>query len=210
VFDRSAVLYVFNPTSDNTCTSLGTSWREAIPITDSQTVLAIDVGNTSNPITDSTGQVWQPDVAYSTTNSVAGYHASYTGTTGSDTTAPSDNITNVTSDSIYQTFRTGTDVRYQIPVSNGDYIVEFHLSELDETVNASGNRRLMDFKLENTTVGSSVSPYESMNNTANKAFTVRYSSSVSDGTLDIEVDRASSSNNDARLMGLVIYPRRAS
>jgi hypothetical protein len=207
--ERKAVLYLFDPQPTGDCTTLGTNWKQALPITDSLTRLAIDVGNTtSTPVTDSVGQLWQPDVAYDATTKIAGYHTTYPGAAGSDTVAPSDNITNVTSDSLYQTYRQGADLRYQIPVSNGSYIIELHMAELNETVDAGSNKRRMDVALEGVSKGTSVSPYEMMT-AYNKAVAVRYTTAVTDGVLDLTITRSATSNNDPQLMGLVIYPKRS-
>jgi Tfp pilus assembly protein PilV len=203
VFNRQAYLYVYNNAS-----ATGTSWTDGIPLNAVGDSFYMDVGNTGNPVTDSAGNLWQPDALYDSTNAVAGYVTSYGGTVPS---ASSNSITNSTTDTLYQTYREGADLRYSMPVPNDTYLVEVHAVELSGSINGTaGNRRRMDLYLESiadadTPVGTSLSPFE-LTGAANLAIALRYTVTVSDGVLNIRVKRSSSSDNDPQIMGIAVYP----
>jgi hypothetical protein len=203
VFNRKWYLYIYNPGKS------GASWSDAITMNTQVGVFYLDVGNTTAAATDALGNAWSTDAAYGNTDKVAG---TVTGYSGSVPTASTNDITNTTSDAIYQTARQGADLRYNIPVENGMYYVEFHATEWNAAITAaSPNRRRMDLYLElisdtDTPVGTSLSPRETMG-AANLAVAYRYPVTVSDGLLNIRVKRSSTSNFDPQLMGLAIYPR---
>ncbi len=109
-------------------------------------------------------------------------------------------------DSVYQTYRTGTPLSYSFDVANGNYTVHLYFVEPTGTVNASGNRRLMDIALEGTTVLSNFSPFEVFNN-AYRGHVRLFDVAVTDGVLNVSITRSASSNQDPVLSAISVIKR---
>jgi hypothetical protein len=163
------------------------------------TEFRMDVRHAStNGYLDSQMRRWQADTGASAANKIAGF----TGVTSAGDSS-SVSITNSTSDSLYQTWRSAAPISYQVDVDNGLYQVQLHFAETDNTINSTSNRRLANIVLENSTVVSNYSPFETTG-AIGMAHIQQFLVRVTDGQLNISVARASSSHQNPRLAGLLV------
>lgn len=126
--------------------------------------------NTGGPaFTDPDGKVWQADAHFNTGNLHSTWEA----------------ISNTTNDKLYQTerfdqFWVAPDLEYAIPVTNGNQRVTLHFAEIYFT---EPGKRIFDVKVEGTEVISNLDIYAEVG--AKTALTKSFTTSVSDGTLNI-------------------------
>jgi hypothetical protein len=149
----------------------------------------IDCGLTSGGYRDNSGFSWVSDIAYNSGNKVPGFVSG--ATTGSVSSAT--DILNTTNDTLYRTYREGSPLSYSLDVPNGDYSVQLHFAELDATVGTASNLRRVDIVLEGSTVATNFSPRETCGSAANTACSVVYTVTVSDGVLNIVLNKSATS-----------------
>lgn len=203
-FKRTAYLYSYDTTSDATA-----SPHYIVPLYSASSVFRLRCGNTAALI-DTSGQEWMGDAtAYDVTKKQPGYVTGTSGTAGSSVV----DIVNTTGtdDALFQYYREGngsTNVDYSFDVPNGDYTVFLYFAELGGTITGvAPNRRLMDIYLEGALANSTAySPYETTGG-ASKANIQYYDVTVADAVLNLSLRRNASSNNDARISGIVIKKR---
>lgn len=204
LFNRMLYLYSYRDASDPV-----TGYSSRNMITQASSVFRLRCGNTSGFI-DSSGLYWHGDAfAYSAVNRQPGY---VTGSSGSTGNSAGVGIVNTVDDLLFEYYREGTgatNLNYSFDIENGNYVVDLYFAELDATVTGSApHRRLMDFYLENTLANSAAySAYEVTGGTY-RASIQGYEVAVSDNVLNLSIRRNASSNRDARISGIVIYPKR--
>jgi hypothetical protein len=164
--------------SANSATSNSTSTAD--PATATSKVL-IDAGGSGG--TDSDGNTWQAD-------------SGYTGGTTSKTTAT---ISGTSYQSIFQSERAGM-TAYHFAVSDGTYYVK--LLESEHTYSSAGSR-VFDVTAESKLVEDNLDVYKKTG-AKNKAVYVVFTTTVSDGTLNLGF---TASHGTAILDGLVIEPQ---
>jgi Malectin domain len=94
-------------------------------------------------------------------------------------------------------------------VENGYYIVDLYFGELNATVTGTApNRRLMNVYFEGSLANTTAySPYETTGGSY-RANIQSFDVTVADAVLNLSLRRNASSNHDARLSGIAIYPKR--
>ena len=103
--------------------------------------------------------------------------------TGGGTEETTSAITNTMDDVLYQSERNGG-FSYAFPVDNGTYFVKLYLAEI--TFNASGQRQF-DVLIEGSEVISNLDLYAEVG-ADDKAYTVEFQTTVSDGVLNVTVN----------------------
>ncbi len=121
--------------------------------------------------TDSSGNEWQADTAY--TPGGAGYVGGSTYSTGASIAATQD-------DALYQTERWGMSA-YKFPVPNGTFVVTLKFAEL---YYASAGQRVFDVKIEDRTVLSNFDIFAAAG-AKNRAYDRTFTTTVSDGELTV-------------------------
>lgn len=192
-FNKTSYLYSYNNSSDAV-----SSPRSMVALFNSSDVLRMRCGNASGLI-DTSAQVWVGDQAYDSSKKQPGYYT--VGTTG---TVSSD-ILNATGtdDAIFQYWRETTNMEYRFNVPNGSYNVMLYFSEMSGVTT-----RYLNISLEGVVQNSS--PYSVYQTTGGNYFgnIVAYDATVSDGVLNVNLDRdASAGTNNPRLSGIVIKKR---
>ncbi len=157
---------------------------------------AIRINAGGNSVIDAEGNIWLEDTYF----------------TGGNAYAVSSGIPieNTLTDSIYQTQRKGNTFSYAIPVAEGNYNIEFHLSELEY---ANFEERFFDITVEGTLIFDNFDVYGEIKNAFlegnNTAKVIQgpdkttITTNVTDGFLNIDF---SSVLNDAVIAGLVVKP----
>jgi Tfp pilus assembly protein PilV len=188
-FTKTAYLYAYNNVTDST-----SSPTYAMTLFNSSDIVRMRCGSTS-AFTDSSNMVWLGDQAYNSGNKQPGYYT--TGTTSSSGT----NVvnTNPTDDPLFQNWREATSLEYRFDVPDGDYTVMLYFSEMSGVTS-----RYLNISLEGTQQNSTpYSAYQTVG--ANFGTFVNYDITVSDGTLNIKLDRdASGGSNNPRLSGIIV------
>ncbi|WP_404789623.1 DUF4347 domain-containing protein [Altericista sp. CCNU0014] len=157
---------------------------------------AIRINSGGNSVLDASGKLWLADT-YFTGGSAF--------TTGSGIP-----IDNTLTDTIYQTQRKGNSFSYAIPVANGNYNIDFHLSELEYS---DFEQRSFDVSVEGALIFDNFDVYGEIKNAflegENTAKVIQgpdkttITASVNDGILNIDFN---SVLNDAVIAGLAIKP----
>jgi Domain of unknown function (DUF4347)/Malectin domain/Glucose / Sorbosone dehydrogenase/IPT/TIG domain len=175
-------------TISHTITSADTNYNGltiaplSVAITDNDgnsSAVRIDVGG--GAYTDTAGNIWQADAFFTSGDT-------YT------TTAP---IFKTEDDTLYQSERSATNLSYQIPVTNGNYLVKLHLAELYWN---DFNQRVFDVSIEGNQAFDDVDIFARSKNAFfpgqdSALILSKLSVNVSDGVLNLDltasVDRAS-------------------
>lgn len=160
----------------------------ALPTPDACTIVRrINAGGTA--FTDSAGDVWAADQAYS----AGGYgYVSFAAGTYGTSAGP---ISGTLDDALYTGERYGNPVRYRFDVPNGAYRVRALLAE---TYFASAGQRSISVVANGVTVVNNVDLFTAAGG-MNAAWELTFTATAAAGQLYIE---ASSSNNNGTLMGL--------
>jgi hypothetical protein len=188
-FDKTAYVYAYTDTTDAANTP-----KYTLTMFNSSDIVRMRCGNTASFV-DSSGMLWVGDQAYDGTKKQPGY--STAGTTGSSATT----LPNTTDDQLFQSWRTATNMDYRFDVPNGDYVVMLYFAEMS----GATTTRDMDISLEGTVQASAYNAYTTMGTRYYYGTYVSYDVTVSDGVLNIDVDRAASAGtNDPRLSGIIV------
>ncbi|SDR80540.1 chitinase [Paenibacillaceae bacterium GAS479] len=165
---------------------------QAVAVSPPPTVpLRVDVNSSSN-YTDSSGIIWLADQAYT-----AGSWGHYTTYNPIQITAP---IANTNDQVLYQTARNfNIWGGYKFDLPNGTYTVK--LKMVDEWATAAGQRKF-DIKMEDAVVASAFDIYAECGKL--KACDRTYTTTVSDGQLQIAFNMASGSLNYATVSAIEI------
>lgn len=202
-FTRVVNFYLYNTTSDAVSSPL---LKTTQTLDTDEIRIACTQTSSNSPLVDSSGRTWIDDLAYAAGTVQPGYVSA-----GSTTSSASDILnTSGNDDALFQSQRVGTsaaNIDYNIPVNSGSYTVKLYFAELVSTITGSSpNRRRMDIYLEGSAVKTSYSPYEVTGGTyyANiQSFDV----TVTDGVLNISIRKSATSDNDARIAGIVVTKR---
>ncbi|MBE9080135.1 PQQ-dependent sugar dehydrogenase, partial [Romeria aff. gracilis LEGE 07310] len=169
--------------------SLGT-FEVAVQIPPSDGIIRINSGSTQDKV-DSLSKLWNADTYF---------------TNGSNFGPVTNEIADTVDDFIYQSQRTGTNFSYAIPIENGNYIVKFHLAELEY---ADFNQRKFDVSIENELFFDNLDIFfETKNAFLDGSNTAKVLSAsdffiVQDGELNLDF---TSELNAAAIAGLEILP----
>jgi hypothetical protein len=203
IFNRQGYLYSYVQSAT------GTNWSDAIPINSVRDNFLLDVGNTTSDWTDSLNNHWAKDQVYSQPTDIAGFISGYGGIVPTPSSA---NLTNTLNDTLYQTYREGSDLRFRFTVPNTyKYVVDIYTAELDTTIDDTvGKRRRMDIMIDAVATGdelvaTDVSPYVASGG-HNKAIVLRYVRETRDVSLDIRIKKSASSDFNPQIMGIAITP----
>jgi hypothetical protein len=158
--------------------SLVTACAETQPNTTTTTVDATT--NSSTPTNEirincgggeyqaTNGVVWSADFGYNT---------------NSDSYAATQNISDTQDPELYQTERYGKEVRYSLPVANGQYTLRLHFAEIYVT---QAGERFFDVEVEGETVFHNFDIAREAG-AANRAIARTLPVNVTDGTMDIRL-----------------------
>jgi len=189
-FTKVAALYYYTNTTDST-----NSPKSSMAEYKTTDVVRMRCGSTSTYL-DSADQLWWGDQAYDVTKKQPGY--SVAGTTATSATT----ITNAPNDqALFKSYRessTGLDYRFDVPT--GDYNVQLYFSE----VSSAANTRLMDIVLEGTTVATAYNPWAAIGSVNGRANIQSYDVTVSDGVLNININKNGSATTNPRISGIVV------
>jgi len=150
--------------------AIGSQNKAILSIVDNDSLAKILINTGGNSYTDIAGQVWSADQYFTGSTSY-----SYTPT-------PLPTITGTNDPALYQNERSGNPFSYQIPVTNGTYLVNLNFAELYWTaagkrvfnVNLEGQPFLQNFDIWSQAGGQ------------NKALTKSNQVTVTDGVLNID------------------------
>lgn len=135
-------------------------------------MIAINCG--SGSYTDSTGKLWVSDAGY--------YSTGVAGTTSAQ-------ISNTNKQKLYQSERYdlagGSEMKYNIPLTNGQYSVQLHFCETYSAVDQPG-KRVFNVKVEGVTVLNNLDVYAETGGRNKALIKTANDISVSDGSLTIE------------------------
>lgn len=193
-FTKVSALYYYTNTTDST-----NSPKSSMAEYKTTDVVRMRCG-LSTALLDSANQLWWGDQAYVKTaaNEQPGYFV--TGTTSSSAT----NVANTPAadDPIFQNWRestTGLDYRFDVPA--GDYNVQLYFAEMS----GSATTRYMNIVLEGTQVNTGVySPYAATGNNYYVANIQSYDVTVSDGVLNININKDGTAGSNPRISGIVV------
>jgi hypothetical protein len=203
IFNRQAIIYTYNPGYSG-----NTDWKDAIPVSTYTNNFFLDVGDATTSTVDGLGNLWLADSnAYDGTNKVGGYNSTYSGSIATTSSDLSNLASTSGTQAVFKDWRTGTDIRYDFPVSNGSYTVDVYMVEDNAAVTGSApNRRRADIQLEGATVEADVSPFERAG--FRKGIIARNNVTVADGVLSLRIINAvSGTNYNAVISGIAIYPK---
>ncbi|GAB2995051.1 hypothetical protein GCM10027284_12080 [Cyclobacterium sediminis] len=114
------------------------------------------------------------------------------------------NVPASSSDKLFQSNRYGKSLKYQFPVSNGEYTVITYHNEnyFGEITSKTGvNNRVFDINIENTTVKNNVDLYIE---NSNRPVSLRFENiKVSDGNLNLDFEGIV---NNALVSGIAVFP----
>jgi len=144
----------------------------------------LNCGAPPSTYTDTSGLLWLKDKKYTT----GGYGYVTAGKTAKTTTA----IANTLDDYLYQYWRynTNADLKYDFSVTNGNYQVTLKFVE----PNYNDNRRVFNILIEGITKASSYRIYDQAGGRY-KAKDEVYTATVSDGILNVHLQKLAGSNN---------------
>lgn len=137
----------------------------------------VNVGGTG--YTDSSGEVWSADQAYSPSS------WGYTGTTTTVSTNAAITVRSnydLIDQQTYQTLRMGSNFGYQFDVPNGTYGVRLAVAELTKTAD---RQRVFNLNIEGKEVWRALDPWKMMYGNHNGAYIV-YQIPVTDGQLNLD------------------------
>lgn len=146
--------------------------------------------------TSTDGKLWKNGHYFNTDNNGASY--AQTITNANNATAGTNDAT-LYNPSIYSGNGAGNFLNYQFPLGNGDYSVKLHL-----TTNSVVNNSNFNVTAEGSTVFSNVNIYVEAGNVINKGVTKTFTTTVTDGALDIKL--AGNAGTNVLISGFEITP----
>ncbi len=152
------------PTPPNTATNSSTPMNENSSTSTNE--IRINCGGTS--YTSAQGVVWSTDFGYNT---------------NSDSYAATQNISDTQDPELYQTERYGKEVRYSLPIANGQYTLRLHFAEIYVT---QAGERFFNVEVEGETVFRNFDIAREAG-AANRALARTLPVNVTDGTMDIRL-----------------------
>ena len=187
-FTKVAALYYYTNTTDPT-----TSPKSSMAEYKTTDVIRLNCGNV-NDFLDSSNQLWFKDLPYDSSKKQPGYFVVGTATyTGTGVTVSNVSVADRPIFRRYRESSTGLDYRFDVPV--GDYNVQLHFAEVSGVTD-----RYMNILLEGIQVNTA--PYNTYAVTGGnlRANIQSYDVTVSDGVLNININRDASA-------GAASYPR---
>lgn len=198
---RTVNIYLYNNSTD-----ANTAYRYKTKVIQSAKTLRLRMGASASLI-DTSSLLWQiSSSTYDSNYKVPGPTASYS----SDATA-CPNIVNTSGndDTLFCNNSLGATMSYSIDVDNGPYTVKLYFAEINTGINATTNRRLMDFTIEGVQVNRSpYSPYEATGGNS-RGHVKMYDVNVTDGTLNITIAKNASSNDANAFVNAIQIIRRS-
>jgi glucose/arabinose dehydrogenase/N-acetylneuraminic acid mutarotase len=178
----SAGSYVLQLTANDTALSASDTVTVTVSPAPAGSVVRINAGGGS--YVDSLGQSWVPDAPF-----VVG--SSSTFSTGAA-------INGTTDDVLYQSERWGNSFGYQIPVTNGEYVVDLHFAEIFWN---GASARVFDVSVEGTLVINDLDIWSDAG--ANTTLVMPVSATVNDGVLNIAF---TASIDNAKISAIDVHP----
>lgn len=153
-------------------------------------VRRVNAGGSS--YTDTSGNLWSADQAFTTGG--WGY------VTAGSTSTTANAISGTLDDTLYQAMRSRNSLEYRFTVPNGDYDVTLKFAEIVNSVGSGG--RVFDVLIEGSQVMNNADIYALAGNSRYAAYDRTFSTTVSDGVLNINFNRESGQSAMVSAIGL--------